>query len=203
MQMIQLNTALNNIFVMFVISLVTTGPFLEISSNLKPHASPQLSQLTLFRWIPVASYDNSQSDIDVMFEYKYVSIPREISSWQTNILQQFAKTVHVHISSLSCPYCCSMSVTRHSEYHAKGTRWAHPGLRRCPAGLTYLLLWRKQCRCFMITDSNLVFTYISYVPHTGAAQLQSPQPQLKDVRRQASGRSSVLSLASLQGISSM
>ena len=23
------------------------------------------------RWIPVASYDNSQSDIDVMFEYKY------------------------------------------------------------------------------------------------------------------------------------
>ena len=172
MQMIQLNTALNNIFVMFVISLVTTGPFLEISSNLKPHASPQLSQLTLFRWIPVASYDNSQSDIDVMFEYKYVSIPTGISFWPTNILKKIVKSVH--ISSLSCPYCCSMSATRHSEYHAKGTRWAHPGLRRCPAGLTYLLLWRKQCRCFMITDSNLVFTYISYVPHTGAAQLQSP-----------------------------
>ena len=116
-----------------------------------------------FRWIPVASYDNSQSDIDVMFEYKYVSIPREISSWPTNILQQFAKTVH--ISSLSCPYCCSLSATRHSECHAKGTRWAPPGLRRCPAGLTYLLLWRKQCRCFMITDSNLANIYILCTSH--------------------------------------
>ena len=42
-----------------------------------------------FRWIPVASYDNSQSDIDVMFEYKYVSIPTGISFWPTNILQKF------------------------------------------------------------------------------------------------------------------
>ena len=91
---------------------------------------------------------------------------REYYIDQKIVLQPFVKSVHSkinhisHIPCLSCPFHCSLSATRHSEYHAKGTRWAHPGLRRCPVGLTYLLLWRKQCRCFMITDSNLVNIYI-------------------------------------------
>ena len=116
-----------------------------------------------FRWIPVASYDNSQSDIDVMFEYKYVSISRGISSWPTNSFATIREKCSFKNQSyftysapiLSLPLFCVC--VRHSEHHSKGTRWAPPGLRRCPVGLTYLLLWRKQCRCFMITDSNLVY----------------------------------------------
>ena len=197
MQMIQLNTALNNIFVMFVISLVTTGPFLEISSNLKPHASPQLSQLTLFRWIPVASYDNSQSDIDVMFEYKYVSIPTGISFWPTNILQKFVYIFRPYLVPPIVLYLRHVTPSIMPKVHGG-----------------HIVVWGDVQRVWHIcycggNNAGVSWSLIqilsshTYPMYLTLAQLQSPQPQLKDVRRQASGRSSVLSLASLQGISSM
>ena len=43
--------------------------------------------MTLFsRWVSVASYDNSQSEINVMFEYKYYSLCLHFSFLAFSIL---------------------------------------------------------------------------------------------------------------------
>ena len=186
--------------------MITTRLILVISSKLKPHASsPKLPQLTVFRWTPVASYDNSQSEIDVMFEYKYVSIPTGILYWPTNSFATICEkctfknqsyfTYSVPILSLLLFCVC----VRHSEYHPQrytvGTSWSE----EMSSGSDISVTVEETMQVF---HDHWYFLF-SHPMNLILAQLQSLQPQLKDVRRQASGRSSVLSLVSLQGISSM
>ena len=129
-----------------------------------------------FRWIPVASYDNSQSDIDVMFEYKYVSIPTGISSWPTNSFATICEkcTYFVPILSLPLFYVCDTSLRVSCQRYTVGTSWSE----EMSSGSDISVTVEETMQVFHDHwFKSRLHIYPTYVPHTGTATITTTATQ--------------------------
>ena len=99
-----------------VISLITICPFLEISSNLKPHTSPNCSNSLCSGGSPLLPMIIHSRTLTWCSSTSMFPFLGEYHLDQQIVLQPFAKSVHSkinhssHILPLSCPFHCSVSV---------------------------------------------------------------------------------------------